>query len=104
MLRTRVSVASTHMKLTPDNIYGKKYVTDPGDSSILHPGMIVSTRKLRDENSILKRRDLKPAEARDAIPATPNHALQGITMCDNGPHEMGSPGIGSREHHDDVIG
>ncbi len=32
------------------------------------------------------------------------NALQGITMCDNGPHEMGSPGIGSREHHDDVIG
>ncbi len=64
-----------------DNIYGKKYVTDPGDSSILHPGMIVSTRKLRDENSVLKRRDLKPAEARDAIPATSNQVLQGITRA-----------------------
>ncbi|MDY0099959.1 MAG: DNA-directed RNA polymerase subunit beta' [Bacteroidales bacterium] len=64
-----------------DNIYGKKYITDPGDSTILRPGMIVTTRKLRDENSVLKRRDLKPAEARDAVPATSNQVLQGITRA-----------------------
>ncbi len=64
-----------------DNIYGKKYITDPGDSTVLRPGMIVTTRKLRDENSLLKRRDLKTVEARDAIPATSNQVLQGITRA-----------------------
>ena len=31
---------------------------------------IVTARKLRDENSMLKRRDLKPVEVRDAVAAT----------------------------------
>ena len=32
--------------------------------------MIITARKLRDENSLLKRRDAKLIEARDAVPAT----------------------------------
>jgi DNA-directed RNA polymerase subunit beta' len=43
--------------------------------------MIITARKLRDENSVLKRRDLKVVEARDAVPATSNQVLQGITRA-----------------------
>ena len=64
-----------------DWIYGKKYIVDAGDSQTLRPGMIVTARKLRDENSVLKRRDLKVIEARDAVPATSNQVLQGITRA-----------------------
>lgn len=64
-----------------DDIYGRKVVVDAGDSPNLKPGQIITARKLRDENSMLKRRDLKPVEARDAIPATSQQILQGITKA-----------------------
>ena len=64
-----------------DWIYGKKVIIESGDSQTLKPGMIISARKLRDENSALKRRDLKTVEARDAIPATSSQVLQGITRA-----------------------
>ena len=64
-----------------DWIYGKKYIVEAGDSQTLRPGMIVTARKLRDENSMLKRRDLKTVEAREAVPATSNQVLQGITRA-----------------------
>jgi DNA-directed RNA polymerase subunit beta' len=64
-----------------DWIYGKKVIIDAGDSQTLRPGMIISARKLRDDNSVLKRRDLKTVEARDAIPATSSQVLQGITRA-----------------------
>ena len=64
-----------------DWIYGKKYIVDSGDSQTLRPGMIVTSRRLRDENSVLKRRDLKTVDARDAVPATSNQVLQGITRA-----------------------
>ncbi len=64
-----------------DRIWGKKVVIDAGDSQNLQPGQIVTARKLRDENSMLKRRDLKPVEVRDAIPATSRQILQGITRA-----------------------
>jgi DNA-directed RNA polymerase subunit beta' len=64
-----------------DWIYGKKYIVEGGDSQTLRPGMIITARKLRDENSVLKRRDLKVVEARDAVPATSNQVLQGITRA-----------------------
>lgn len=67
-----------------DEIYDKKVVTDPGDSSNLKAGQIISVRKLRDENSVLKRKDLKLVEARDAIPATSSPVLQGITRASLG--------------------
>ncbi len=70
--------------LENDEIYDKKVVTDPGASNTLKPGQIVSVRKLREENSILKRRDLKLVEARDAIPATSSQMLQGITRASLG--------------------
>ncbi len=64
-----------------DRVWSKKVVTDKGDSEIFEPGQIVTVRKLRDENSSLKRRDLKLVESRDAIPATANQVLQGITRA-----------------------
>lgn len=64
-----------------DRIWAKKVITDKGDSEIFEPGQIVTVRKLRDENSSLKRRDLKLVESRDAIPATANQVLQGITRA-----------------------
>ena len=64
-----------------DRIWGKKIVTDAGDSETMQRGMIVTARKLRDENSSLKRRDLKVVVARDAVPATSTQILQGITRA-----------------------
>jgi DNA-directed RNA polymerase subunit beta' len=64
-----------------DRIWGKKVVTNAGDSINLKPGQIVTARKLRDENSMLKRKDLKLVEVRDAIPATSDQVLQGITRA-----------------------
>ncbi|KGI60916.1 DNA-directed RNA polymerase, beta' subunit [Prevotella sp. DNF00663] len=64
-----------------DRIWGKKVVVDAGDSETLKPGQIVSARKLRDENSSLKRRDLKLVQVRDAVAATSTQMLQGITRA-----------------------
>jgi DNA-directed RNA polymerase subunit beta' len=64
-----------------DRIWGKKVIVDAGDSPTLKPGQIITPRKLRDENSMLKRKDLRPVQARDAIPATSNQILQGITRA-----------------------
>jgi DNA-directed RNA polymerase subunit beta' len=63
-----------------DGLFDKKVVTEPGDSN-LKAGQIVSVRKLRDENSVLKRKDLRPVEVRDVIPATSDQVLQGITRA-----------------------
>ena len=64
-----------------DRIWGKKVVTDSGDSENLQKGQIVTARKLRDENSMLKRRDLRIVQVRDAVPATSTQILQGITRA-----------------------
>ena len=64
-----------------DRIWGKKVVTDAGDSENLQKGQIVTARKLRDENSMLKRRDQKLVQVRDAVPATSTQILQGITRA-----------------------
>lgn len=64
-----------------DRIWDKKVVVESGDSETLKPGQIITLRKLRDENSMLKRRDLRPVVVRDAKPATANQILQGITRA-----------------------
>ena len=64
-----------------DRIWGKKVVVDAGDSETMQKGMIVTARKLRDENSTLKRKDLKLVQVRDAMPATSIQILQGITRA-----------------------
>src|SRR3712207_219411 len=64
-----------------DRIWGKKVVIDAGDSENFKNGQIVTARKLRDENSLLKRRDQKPVQVRDAVAATSTQVLQGITRA-----------------------
>ena len=64
-----------------DDIFGKKVVVDAGDSATLRPGQIVNPRRLRDENSQLKRKDQKIVQTRDAVPATSSQVLQGITRA-----------------------
>ena len=64
-----------------DRIWGKKVVIDAGASENMKAGQIVTARRLRDENSMLKRRDLKLVQVRDAVPATSTQILQGITRA-----------------------
>ncbi len=64
-----------------DNIWGKKVITDEGDSQTYLKGQIITPRKLRDENSALKRKDLRIMQVRDAMPATSEQILQGITRA-----------------------
>jgi len=67
-----------------DWIYDKKVVEDAGGSTALKIGQLVSVRELREENSILKRNDLKVVTARDAVSATSTTLLQGITRASLG--------------------
>ncbi|MBR6065197.1 MAG: DNA-directed RNA polymerase subunit beta' [Paludibacteraceae bacterium] len=64
-----------------DRIWGRKVVTNAGDSESLHEGQIVTARRLHDENSSLRRRDKKLVQARDAECATARQILQGITRA-----------------------
>ena len=67
-----------------DYVYEKKVVTEPGDSTKLRAGQIISLRDLREENSVLRRSDKKPVEFRDAQPATSAPTLLGITKASLG--------------------
>ncbi|WP_333662797.1 DNA-directed RNA polymerase subunit beta' [Chishuiella changwenlii] len=64
-----------------DALFGMKVVEDAGDSADLKPGQIISVRELRDENSKLKREDKNLVTAREAMPATAEAVLQGITRA-----------------------
>ncbi len=66
---------------TNDALYDKVVVMDAGDSSSVQAGQIISMRKLRDENSSLIRRDKRPVEVREIVPATSSQVLQGITRA-----------------------
>jgi DNA-directed RNA polymerase subunit beta' len=67
-----------------DSIFDKKFILDPGDSSKLRAGALVSLRQVREENSFLKRNDKKLVEYRDAMPATAGSMLLGITKASLG--------------------
>ncbi len=77
----RQSVNKIEFMEENDAIYDKIVVTDAGDSTNLREGQIVSMRKFRDENSMLKRKDAKLVESRPAKPATARIMLQGITRA-----------------------
>jgi DNA-directed RNA polymerase subunit beta' len=77
----RQSVNKTEFMEENDHVYDKMVVTESGDSAELRVGQIVTMRKLRDENSGLKRKDSKLVEARPAHPATARTMLQGITRA-----------------------
>jgi len=78
------TVAKQEVMLENDWIFDKKIVTNPGGSPRLKEGQLVSLRKIRDENSALKRQDLPLVEFRDAMPATSKQELQGITRASLG--------------------
>ena len=71
-----------------DNLYDKRVVVDPGDSEALKAGQIISLRKLRDENSTLRRKDMKTIEVREAITATSQPLLMGITKASLGTYSF----------------
>jgi len=64
-----------------DWIFAKKVVMERGESETFREGQIVTARRLRDENSQLRRKDKKLVESRDAVPATSSQVLQGITRA-----------------------
>jgi DNA-directed RNA polymerase subunit beta' len=72
------------VRMENDRIMNHKVVTDAGDSTTLKPGMIISSKRLRDENSSLKRKDLKLVQVRDAQPAVSRPILMGITQASLG--------------------
>ncbi|MBM3911457.1 MAG: DNA-directed RNA polymerase subunit beta' [Sphingomonadales bacterium] len=67
-----------------DDIFDKQIILDAGDSNLFRQGQIVPMRKVRDENSALKRRDMKPVAFERAMPATSQPLLQGITRASLG--------------------
>ncbi len=81
MLLERQLVNKAEFMDENDRIFGMKVVLEGGNSEDLKAGMIISSRNERDVNSILKRKDLKQVEAREARPATANQILQGITRA-----------------------
>jgi len=76
-----------------DEILDRKVVIDSGDSDSLKAGMIITSRKLRDENSNLKRRDMKIVSVRSAEPAVSQPILQGITQA-----SLGTVSLSQRHH------
>jgi DNA-directed RNA polymerase subunit beta' len=67
-----------------DSILDNKVVITSGDSDKMKPGQIITSRILRDENSSLKRRDMKLVEVRSAEAAVSRPTLQGITQASLG--------------------
>ncbi|MDD6253527.1 MAG: DNA-directed RNA polymerase subunit beta' [Bacteroidales bacterium] len=66
---------------TNDDIYGKYYVIEHGDSQRYYDGNIITAREMRNENSSLERQGLKMMAVREAKPATASQVLQGITRA-----------------------
>jgi DNA-directed RNA polymerase subunit beta' len=67
-----------------DEIMGKKVVVEAGDSTNFRKGQIVTAKELRDENTLIKRKDGKLVEAKDAQTATATPLLMGITRASLG--------------------
>ncbi len=78
--------AVTRLNFLAENdwIYDKQVVTNAGASSNLRVGQIITMRKLRDENSMLKRKDLALVEASPAVAATARPVVMGITKASLG--------------------
>jgi DNA-directed RNA polymerase subunit beta' len=81
-------VSRWDLKQANDWIYDKKVVIEPGDSTAVKAGQIISIRKLRDENSQLKRKDMKLVEVKDAQSATVTQIIMGITKASLGTHSF----------------
>ncbi|HOP44124.1 MAG: DNA-directed RNA polymerase subunit beta' [Flavobacteriales bacterium] len=75
------AVNKTEFMEENDWIFDKMVVVNAGESAEMKEGQIITARKLRDENSVLKRKDQALVEARPAKPATAHTLLQGITRA-----------------------
>ena len=64
-----------------DSLYGMKIVEEVGDSENFKQGQVITSRQLRDENSLLKSENKSTVMAREAAPATAKPELQGITRA-----------------------
>ena len=64
-----------------DSLYGMKIVEEVGDSENFKQGQLITSRQLRDENSLLKSENKSQVMAREAAPATAKPELQGITRA-----------------------
>ena len=64
-----------------DSLFGMKIVEEVGDSENFKQGQIITSRQLRDENSLLKRENKSQVLVREAAPATAKPELQGITRA-----------------------
>ena len=64
-----------------DEIYGKYFVVETGDSQKYEVGDIISAREMRNENASLERQGLTMMAVREARPATASQVLQGITRA-----------------------
>lgn len=67
-----------------DLILENKVVTEVGDSTNMKQGQIITAKQFRNENSILKRKDMKNVQVRNAAPAVSEPKLQGITQASLG--------------------
>ena len=65
-------------------MWDKQVVVNAGGSETLRPGQIVTIRQVREENSNLRKNDLELLEVREAIPATSQPLLLGITRASLG--------------------
>jgi DNA-directed RNA polymerase subunit beta' len=78
------SVEKYEFQKSNDDNFDKKYVVESGGSAKYYKGQLLSERQVREENSYLKRNDLKEMEFRDALPAISKPILQGITKSSLG--------------------
>ncbi|GJQ21140.1 MAG: DNA-directed RNA polymerase subunit beta' [Bacteroidia bacterium] len=63
-----------------DNVRGKVVVVNKGDSKF-KTGQLLTKKQAREVNADLKKKGKKPAEVRDALPATSEPILLGITQA-----------------------
>jgi DNA-directed RNA polymerase subunit beta' len=85
-LEGELQLTNSELLRTNDELFDKKVVTEAEDSKLETWSDGYFTRKIREENSILRRADKKLVEFRDAIPATASPQLQGITRASLSTH------------------
>lgn len=63
-----------------EKLKGMVIVTDPGDSDKVYEGSKLVKKELKEINAALKKKELAPIKSRDAVPATGEPVLLGITQ------------------------
>ncbi len=63
-----------------EKLKGMVIVTDAGDSDKVHEGSKLSKKEVKELNTALKKKDGAPIKSREAVPATGEPVLLGITQ------------------------